>query len=94
MAADASDVWRKCFEQWPDDVQRRGVLVTSFGEQIAFDAFAASSDMLLLDRRTPDTVGARLVLLSYDTIAALKITDVVKMKSFEPLGFVIPPPRR
>ena len=94
MAKDASEAWQKCFEKWPPDVERRGVLVTSFGEQIAFDGFAVSSDMLLLERRTPDTVGARMVLLAYNVIAALKITDVVKSKAFEPMGFVIPPPRR
>ncbi len=71
---------------------RRGVLVTAFGEQIAFEAFAASSEMLLLERRAPDTVGARLVILGYGGIQALKITDVVKMKAFESLGLVAPAP--
>ncbi len=37
MAAEATTAWRQCFQNWPAEVDRRGVLVTSFGEQIAFD---------------------------------------------------------
>ena len=94
MASDAAESWRKCFLQWPADVERRGVLVTSFDEQIPFDSFAASEDMLLVERRAPDTMGARMVIVAYQHIQALKIVDVVKMKIFQPLGFVMPPPRK
>jgi hypothetical protein len=94
MATDAAESWRKCFNQWPPDVERRGVLVTSFDEQIPFDSFAASEDMLLVERRAPDTMGARMVIVAYQNIQALKIVDVVKMKIFQPLGFVIPPARK
>jgi hypothetical protein len=50
--------------------------------------------MLLVERRSPDTLGGRMVMLSYHHIEALKIVDVVKMKVFQSLGFVIPPPRK
>jgi hypothetical protein len=69
-------------------VPQRGVLVTSFGEQIAFEAFMASDAMLIVERKAPDTVGARKVLLSYDHVLAVKFVDVVRGKSFEELGFV------
>jgi len=94
MATEAADSWRQCFAQWPAEVERRGVLVTSFDEQIPFDSFAASPEMLLVERRAPDTMGARLVMISYHQIQALKIVDVVKMKVFQSLGFVVPPPRK
>jgi hypothetical protein len=94
MATDAAECWRKCFTQWPADVERHGVLVTSFGDQIPFESFAASEDMLLVERRAPDTMGARMVLVAYQHIEALKIVDVVKMKIFQPLGFVMPPSRK
>ncbi len=94
MATDAAESWRKCFSQWPSEVERRGVLVTSFDEQIPFDSFAASEDMLLVERRAPDTMGARMVIVAYQHIQALKIVDVVKMKIFQPLGFVMPPARK
>jgi len=92
MALDAAEIWRKCLQNWPPELQRSGVLVTSFGEQIAFDNFAASDDMLLVERRAPDTVGARLVLLAYQNVDAVKVTEVVKLKAFQSLGFVVPAP--
>lgn len=91
MAMDAGEIWRQCLAQWPADVARRGVLVTAYGEQIPFDAFAVSQDMLLVERRTPDTVGARMVLIAFQHIQAIKIVDVVKTKSFAPMGFIAPP---
>jgi hypothetical protein len=94
MAGDVAEIWRNCFRQWPAEVERRGVLVTSFGEQIAFDGFATSDDMLLIERRTPDTVGARTVLLAYQNIQAVKIIDVVKAKTFHTMGFVVAAPER
>jgi hypothetical protein len=88
MATDATESWRQCFQQWPDDLPRRGVLVATFDEQIAFVNFFASDDMVLIERRAPDTVGARMVLIPYQNVAAIKITDVVKAKAFSHLNFV------
>jgi hypothetical protein len=90
MATDAAEVWRKCFLAWPADLERRGVLVTTFGEQIFFDGFATSEDLLLIERRAPDTVGARTVIVAYQNIDALKIVDVTKAKTFQPMGFSAP----
>jgi hypothetical protein len=90
MAMDVAETWRNCFRQWPSDLERRGVLVTSFGEQIVFDGFATSEDMLLLERKAPDTVGARTVILPYPNIQALKIVDVTKAKTFQSMGFTAP----
>ncbi|KKK64655.1 hypothetical protein LCGC14_2982010 [marine sediment metagenome] len=66
MAMDAAETWRNCFDKWPPEMARRGVLVTSFGEQIVFDSFATSPDLLLIERRSPDTVGARTVLIQQE----------------------------
>jgi hypothetical protein len=94
MAKEVADSWRECFTHWPPEVERRGVLVTSFDEQIPFDNFATSDDILLVERRAPDTVGARMVLVTYQSIQALKIVDVVKAKAFQSLGFAVQPPRK
>jgi hypothetical protein len=50
--------------------------------------------MLLLERRTPDALGGRMVLIAYHDIQAVKIVEVTKIKCFQPLGFVIPAPRK
>ena len=94
MAMDASEIWRHCFQNWPEDVGRRGVLVTSFNEQIAFDGFAASDHMLLIERRSPDALGARTILIAYQDVKAFKIVDVVKPKSFQSLGFAVHAPKK
>lgn len=90
MATDAAEVWRKCFADWPSEVPRRGVLVTAFGEQIPFESFAIGEHLLLVERRAPDTVGARTVILAYQYIQAVKIVDVVKAKAFHSVGFAPP----
>jgi hypothetical protein len=87
---DAATVWKDYFARWPAEVPRAGVLVTTFDEQIPFDGFATSENMLLVDRRNPDTLGARKILLTFDAIAAVKIVDVVKIKAFAALGFQEP----
>jgi hypothetical protein len=79
--------WKAVFDVWPKEMARRGVLVASFGEQIAFASFSAGEHFLLLERQTPDAVGARNIMLPYDKIMALKITDVVKPKQFQAFGF-------
>ena len=84
---ESAAIWKDYFARWPAEVPRAGVLVTTFEEQIPFDGFAISENLLLLERRNPDTVGARKILLAYDSIAAIKIVDVVKVKAFASLGF-------
>jgi hypothetical protein len=91
MATDAEEIWRRCFLEWPADLGRRGVLVTTFGEQVPFETFSASDSMLLVERRAPDTLGARMVLVPYQNVAALKIVDVVKAKVFTQFGFSTSP---
>jgi len=91
---DTTRVWQEYFRKWPAELERRGVIVTSFDEQIPFDGFATSEHLLLLERKIPDTLGARKILLSYEQIVAVKITDVVKMKAFQSLGFDEPPAKR
>lgn len=81
------DNWRDLFVNWPADLQRRGIIVAAFGEQIPFSGFSTSSNHLLLERQTPDSLGARTILLPFDQVSALKIVDVIKPKIFQSLGF-------
>jgi hypothetical protein len=85
------DNWRDFFAQWPAEMQRRGIIVTTFGEQIPFSAFWTSASYLLMERQTPDSLGARTIVLAFTQIAALKLVDVVKMNAFQSIGFEGPP---
>lgn len=42
---------------------------------------------MLLDRQTPDAVGARKVILPYSQIVGLKITDPIGADAFREVGF-------
>jgi hypothetical protein len=84
---DIETVWKDFFGKWPADVERRGILVTNYDEQIPFDGFLTSDTMVLVERRAPDTVGARKVLIPFQNIVSIKITDVIKAKSFQAAGF-------
>ncbi len=86
----ALQVWQKTFLAWPAELPRRGVLVTQFGEQIPFSNFLASPQLLLLERTNPDSLGSRKIMLPYEEVAAVKFTDVLKGKAFQPLGFEPP----
>lgn len=86
--------WKDFFGAWPAGLDRRGVLVCTFGEQIPFDSFMPGEKLLIVDRSVPDTMGARKIVVPYENIAALKFTDVVKNKVFQPMGFDEPPARR
>jgi hypothetical protein len=78
------------FENWPNTVPRRGLLITMFGESIPFVSYMMSGGILLLERDRPDSLGARKVMIAYDAIAAVKITDVVELANFQALGFQPP----
>jgi hypothetical protein len=90
---EAACSWKDFFRQWPADMPRRGVLIVAFGEQIPFSGFSPSEAFLLIERQSPDAVGGRTVVLSYDKILGLKFVDVVKAGALQSLGFHFPNPK-
>ena len=86
----SGEYWRALFENWPSSVPRRGLLITTFGDSIPFVNYLISGGIVLLERDKPDTTGARKVMVAYEAIAALKITDVVELANFQALGFQPP----
>ncbi len=79
--------WKDFFLNWPDGLPPTGVVVCSFGEQIPFAGFLTSQTYLLIERKMPDSLGTRMVVIPYEQIVALKITEVVKTKVFQSVGF-------
>jgi hypothetical protein len=84
---DSHEQWKSWFHGWPAEMPPQGVVVTTLGEQIPFQGFLVSDHAVLLQRRTPDAVGARQVILPYGKIDSLKITDVVSPSVFTAAGF-------
>jgi hypothetical protein len=84
------DTWRDYFRNWPGSVAPTGIIVTSFQEQVPFESFQLSDRLLLLNRRAPDTVGARRIVVPFAEIVAVKITDIISAKAVKDLGFEPP----
>jgi len=87
MPESTSQNWRQLFAGWPSDLPRRGLVVSGYQEQIPFENFLIRDDVILLERRAPDAMGGRKVLLQFGDILAVKIVDPVKLSVFETAGF-------
>ena len=87
---EAGEAWRNLFENWPESIPRQGVVVTTFGESINFINFLISGGLLLVERDKPDSVGARKVVLSYDSLSAVKLASTMELARFQVMGFQAP----
>ena len=82
-----TNIWKEYLLQWPAKLPRTGLIISHFGEQIPFVGFMTHDNFLLLQRRAPDSLGARIVILPYDQVAALKLTEVISQHVFTAGGF-------
>lgn len=87
MALDATEQWQSLFENWPDVIQRKGSVVTRQGEAIPFINFLISFGLLLIERDGPDANGARKIIVSYDSIAMVKLATTGDLAIFQSMGF-------
>jgi len=81
-------VWKSTFNNWPAGIPRRGILLTTLNEPMPFKGFMIKEDVLLLERTNPDSLGARFILLSFDVINCVKLTDPLKESVFAGAGFL------
>lgn len=94
VAEKEQNCWQRFLNNWPQGLQRQGVVITSWDEQVPFSAFLTSEDMIMFERRNPDTNGARRMLIGYDGIKAVKLVEVVKDTPFLKSGFQGPAPKQ
>lgn len=87
---DNTEVWRSFFLEWPTSIPPRGVVVSSFDEQIPFVSFLTTQSVLLLERRAPDSLGGRRVMIPYGNILAVKFVDPLANEVFTTAGFKEP----
>ena len=88
MENPVANIWRQTFSNWPSDFRRKGVLIPTCGEAIPFADFVVSKDVVVLERATPDAVGARRVSIPFGRIETLKYTEPLKTEQFLANGFV------
>lgn len=88
MATDSRDMWREMFLKWPASIPKRGVLVSTLNEVTPFKGFMVKGEMLMLERTNPDPLGARFVLIGYEAIHMVKLTEPLREEVFTSAGFV------
>ena len=85
-----ADAWRMLFENWPQTIDRKGMLLSKQNENIPFIDFLLSNQLLLVDRGTPDAHGSRKVVIPMEQIAALKLGGTQPMADYQTFGFQAP----
>lgn len=83
----AAESWRELFSAWPANMPKSGLIVTTFGEIIAFVNFMTSDGILLVERERPDSSDARKVMIAYQAISAVKSTSTMDFDKYKALGF-------
>ncbi|KAA0137375.1 hypothetical protein [Gimesia chilikensis] len=83
----SAEGWRSILENWPEVIPKRGIIVTNYQESIPFQNFLLSTGVVLLERDKPDSLGARKVMLSYEAISAIKLTDTMELARYQVMGF-------
>lgn len=79
--------WASLFRDWPAGIPQRGIVISQQGEATSFRGFMLRGEMVLLERISPDSLGARFLLLPFDEVAGVKFTDPLKQEVFDAAGF-------
>ncbi len=87
VADDTSVIWKAFFNQWPEGIPTRGIVVTQLNEQLPFKGYMVKGDVVLLERTNPDTLGSRYILVPYSEVGIVKLTDPLNQEKFEKAGF-------
>jgi len=84
---DNSVMWRTFLAKWPPKMEHRGVVVTN-AEQVSFVDFFLSEQAALFERVAPDAMGGRKLIIPYNKIEAIKITESIDSQIFAASGFM------
>ena len=76
---------------WPAKLPRRGVAGTVLGEQIVFADFFVGHGCVLLQRATPDSMGGREVILPFEQLAMIKLTESLDGRMRQEMSFEASP---
>ena len=83
----SAESWRSILENWPEVIPKSGIVVTSYQESIPFQNFLLSTGVVLFERDKPNSLGARKVMLSYEAICAIKLSDTMELARYQVMGF-------
>ena len=84
----AQNAWKSTFTNWPTGIPRRGLVVNSLNEATPFKSFMIKDDTVLLERSNPDSLGARYILIGFESINSVRFIDPIKESIFIGAGFI------
>jgi hypothetical protein len=84
----AAENWKDAFVNWPSSIPRKGIVINEQNETSPFKAFMVKGDMLLLERSNPDSLGARFILMPFESVSSVRFVDPLKESIFTSAGFV------
>jgi hypothetical protein len=82
-----ASAWKATFTSWPQGIPRRGIVLSLLNESIPFKGFMIKDDSLLLERVNPDSLGARFILIGFESINSVRFTDPIKESVLTGAGF-------
>ncbi|PHR98523.1 MAG: hypothetical protein COA78_26000 [Blastopirellula sp.] len=85
--SDYANQWHQLLKRWPSQMPKEGVVQTKLNESVVFISFALDDHMAVFHRRAPDQMGARQVIIPYESISYLKITAIIPTKIYAEFGF-------
>lgn len=83
----AKNIWLDLLQRWPKDMPQKGVVMTVLNESIPFVGFVYDDAMMVVQRQTPDAIGARQAIIPFASISYIKITAIVLPKAYTEFGF-------
>ena len=81
---------QRLFAQWPSAIERKGSVMTSFGDSIPFSDYLMNGQLILLMRPIPDAQGTRRTIISITDIVSVKFQDAIEPERFMAMGFQRP----
>lgn len=84
---DSTENWKSLFSDWPAGFPRQGIIITNLNEAMPFKTFWLRENMLLLERTVPDALGGRFLMLGFDVINSVKITNPLTAEIVTNAGF-------
>lgn len=78
---------QQLFAEWPAAIERKGTVITSWGDAVPFVDYMMNGDLLLLIRSQPDAHGTRRLIMNMSDVQGIRIIEAVEPQRFQAMGF-------
>lgn len=81
------DSMLQLFSEWPAAIERKGTVITSWGDAVPFVDYLLNGDLLLLIRSQPDAHGTRRLIMKISDVQGIRIVEALAPERFQAMGF-------